>query len=59
MHTPNKPTCDRDCFHCPYPDCILDEEDMCPMFKYYFRVNWAAVFGPFRRLRDKKTGGNA
>jgi len=29
------------------------------MFKYYFRVNWAAVFGPFRRLRDKKTGGNA
>jgi hypothetical protein len=30
MHTPNKPTCDRDCFHCPYPDCILDEEDMSP-----------------------------
>ena len=22
--------CDRDCFHCPYPDCILDEEDMSP-----------------------------
>lgn len=30
MCTPNKPTCDRDCFHCPYPDCILDEEDMSP-----------------------------
>lgn len=30
MHTQNKPACDRDCFHCPYPDCILDEEDMSP-----------------------------
>ena len=30
MHTQNKPACDRDCFHCPYPDCILDEEDMFP-----------------------------
>lgn len=29
-HTQNKPACDRDCFHCPYPDCILDEEDMSP-----------------------------
>ena len=30
MHTQNKPACDRDCFHCPYPDCILDEDDMSP-----------------------------
>ena len=20
--------CDRDCFHCPYPDCILDDADI-------------------------------
>lgn len=30
MHTQNKPACDRDCFHWPYPDCILDEDDMSP-----------------------------
>ena len=30
MHTQNKPACDRNCFRCPYPDCILDEEDMSP-----------------------------
>lgn len=22
--------CDRDCFHCPYPDCILDDADISP-----------------------------
>lgn len=22
---PIQPVCDRDCFHCPYPDCIVDE----------------------------------
>ena len=22
---PTQPTCDRDCFHCPYPDCIRDD----------------------------------
>lgn len=20
-----KPVCDRDCFHCPHPDCILND----------------------------------
>lgn len=27
-HTQNKPACDRDCFRCPYPDCILDDADI-------------------------------
>ena len=23
-----KPPCDRDCFNCPYPDCILGDDDL-------------------------------
>lgn len=22
-----EPVCDRDCFHCPHPDCILDDKN--------------------------------
>ena len=25
--------CDKDCFHCPYPDCINDEMDVLRMRK--------------------------
>ena len=25
--TKAKPVCDKDCFHCPHPDCILDALD--------------------------------
>lgn len=28
MHTQNKPACERGCFACPYPDCILDDADI-------------------------------
>ena len=27
MGRTNPSICDRDCFHCPYPDCILDQLD--------------------------------
>lgn len=31
---------------------------MCPMFKYYIRVNWAEICDPFRRMAERKGGAN-
>lgn len=30
----------------------------CPAWKYYFRVNWAAVCRPFRRMAEWKAEVN-
>jgi hypothetical protein len=30
---------------------------MCQAWKYYIRVNWAEICGPFRRMAERKKGG--
>ena len=44
--------CDRQSAKC------VNGNYMCQAWKYYIRVNWAAVCGPFRRMAERKGGAN-